>query len=236
MTRHFVAALIWAMVAIAVTNVARADDLEACDTSIKGEQLSFFFDPDSPTLKDSKSLRERLYGARGAISCPGLVTLRVLTPELTDAERGPFCLQWDPGARTYIGYAEGPRDAWMTCRKPSRSFCERVERSASTAMQLATHAGDLMLAAGVQVLRDPSGALVLQGPGVVIGEQLAALGSSALGGISVGAALGTAAVTAVAVGGAVYVCSDRGAGGADLRAAQPVLPPADMPITGIPAN
>ncbi len=234
MTRRGIGLVVLAILIIFGVRSAQAQALSGCETSIRGEVLGFFYDPDVAALKDSQSMREWLYGERGTITCPGLVTLRVLTPELTDAERGPFCLQWDAAARTYIGYAEGARDAWMTCRKPSRSFCERVNRSAAAAARLAGQATDFALTAGVQVLQDPSGALVLQGPGVVIGEKLVALGSTALGGVSATAAIGTVAVTAVAVGGAVYVCSDTGAKGAVLDAAPPSLMPADAPINGVP--
>ncbi len=218
-------------------DAAGAQALTRCQTSIRGEMQDFVYDPDVPTLRESQSYRERFFGERGAITCPGLVTLRVLTPELTDAERGPFCLQWDKAADTYIGYAEGPRDGWMTCRQPSRSFCERVNHSAAAAARLGSQAADFAMATGVQVLQDPSGALVLKGPGVVIGEKLVALGSAALGGVSATTALGTVAVSAVAVGGAVYLCSDSGAGGAQLDAAPlSALPAPDEPISGVPEN
>ncbi|MFN7053330.1 MAG: hypothetical protein ACK4NH_14535, partial [Gemmobacter sp.] len=63
---------------------AMAGDLVGCETSIAGATQTLLYDPDIPGLKDSLSLREKLYGARGAISCPGLVTLRAMTPELSD--------------------------------------------------------------------------------------------------------------------------------------------------------
>ncbi|MGB8811593.1 MAG: hypothetical protein WCC57_00240 [Paracoccaceae bacterium] len=217
-------------------STALAGELTRCETSIRGEGQNYVYDPESPTLKESRSLREWLYGSRGAITCPGLVTLRVLTPELNDAERGPFCLQWDRKARTYIGYAEGPRDAWLTCTTPSRSFCERVNRSKAAAARFTGQAAEFALSAGVQALQHPSGAVVLQGPGVVIGEKLVALGSTALTGVSAPVVLGGVAVTAVAVGGAVYVCSDAGAEGAAVDAAPVEKVEGDAAVTGVPVD
>jgi hypothetical protein len=227
---------LWLLAAVCLPGPAMAQisDLASCSTSIRGETLEFFYDPESPALKESQSIKEWLYGERGSITCPGLVSLRVLTPELTDAERGPFCLQWDAAARTYVGYSNGPRDAWMTCKEPSRRICERVNRSAMAAARIAGAATDLIMAAGVQVFYDPSGAIVWQGPGVIIGEKLAALGASALGGVSATAALGTLAVTAVAVGGAVYVCSDSGAEGAALDAVPATPLEGESEVTGVP--
>lgn len=216
---------------------AQAGDLTRCETSVRGEVQSYVFDAESQALKESQSIREWLYGNRGAVTCPGLVTLRVLTPELDDTQRGPFCLQWDRTARTYIGYAEGPRDAWMTCRQPSRSFCERVNASKAAAGRLTNQAAGYVFASGVQALRNPTaGAVVFQGPGAVIGDALLELGASAVSGASVPVVLGTVAVTAVAVGGAVYVCSDTGAEGAALDAAPAVEVKPDQAVSGLPMD
>lgn len=216
-------------------------ELLRCETSIRGEALSFLYDPQSPALKDSLSIRERLYGSRGAITCPGLVTLRVMTPELDDSQRAPFCLQWDRKARTYLGYATGKRDAWLSCRAPSRSFCERVNRSRRAAERIGAATADAILGAGVSRVVDPSGAILLSGPGAAIGEGLVSLGSSAVASVGAPAALGAVAATAVVVGGAVYVCSDSGASGAALAPAAPVPGPAEgeaitgEPLSAIPA-
>lgn len=215
---------------------ARAEDLARCETSIRGETLGFVYDPETPALQESRSLREWLYGAKGKITCPGLVTLRVLTPELNDTDRDPFCLQWDRAARTYIGYAEGERDAWLTCKQPSRSFCERVNRSKAAAARLTGQAADFALNAGMRALVHPSGAVVLQGPAAVIGGKLAELGAVALSGVSAPVALGTVAVTAVAVGGAVYVCSESGAEAAALDAAPAAEVEGGAAVTGVPVE
>ncbi len=193
---------------------ARAE-LVRCATSILGEARSFVYDPKNAALRENTSRRERLLGTHGAITCPGFVTLRAMTPELDDAGRAPFCLQWDRNGKTYLGYAEGPRDAWISCRKPSRSFCERVNGSAAAAGHIAASATDFAYDVGAQVLAHPAGGVVLQGQSAAIGGYLANFGSVALSNpVSVGAVL----VTVVAAGGAVYVCSDNGAEGAALEA------------------
>ena len=193
-------------------------ELVSCETSIRGEDLRFVYDPDNAALKASRSMRDRLMGARGAITCPGLVTLRAMTPELDDSARGPFCLQWDSKAKTYLGYAQGERDAWVSCRKPSRSFCERVNGSKAAAMHFAAQTGAGARDLGLAVLRDPSGAVLLQGSADAIGAQLSSWGASAASTLSAPATLSALAISAVAVGGAVYVCSDSGASGAALEA------------------
>jgi hypothetical protein len=204
----------------------------ACDTSIRGEDLHFVYDPENAALKASRSMRDRLMGAHGAISCPGLVTLRAMTPEMDDAARAPFCLQWDRKAKTYIGYAQGPRDAWLGCRKPSRSFCERVNGSKAAALHLASETGAGLRDLGLAVMRDPSGAVLVQGSAPAIGAQLSAWGASAAGTLSAPATLSALAITAVAVGGAVYVCSDSGASGAALEGAGPTHLEDGAEVTG----
>lgn len=205
------------LAALVLAGTARAE-LVSCETSIRGEDLRFVYDPDNAALKASRSMRDRLVGAHGAITCPGLVTLRAMTPELDDSARGPFCLQWDRKTKTYLGYAQGARDAWVSCRKPSRSFCERVNGSRTAAMRLAGQTGAGARDLGLAVLRDPSGAVLLHGSADAIGAQLSAWGASAASTLSAPATLSALAISAVAVGGAVYVCSDSGASGAALEA------------------
>ncbi|MGO4851786.1 hypothetical protein [Phaeovulum sp. W22_SRMD_FR3] len=226
-----------ALFGIWLTAVPARADLVSCDTSIRGTSQSFVYDPENAALKDAQSRRERLLGDRGAITCPGLVSLRVLTPELTDAERGPFCLQWDRKEKTYIGYAEGERDAYLICKTPSKSVCERVNASKRAAARISGNAADFATGAGLRAVMTPSGAVVLNGSGQLLGEQLAGLGVSAMSTLSAPAVLTAAAVSAVAVGGAVYVCSDNGAEGAAVVAAPAA---AEMPdgslASGVPAT
>ena len=202
-----------------LSGMAEAADLASCETSIKGLPQQCFYDPELPAVKQSKSMRERLFGGRGIITCPGLVTLRALTPELSDPDRGPFCLQWDRQADTYIGYDLGPRDAWMSCKATGTRFCERVNKSKDAAGRMTAAAKDYAWGAESELVKTPSGMSVLRGTGAMVGERLVALGSTAAVGVTGTAALGALAVTAVAVGGAVYVCSDDGAQGAAVEAA-----------------
>ena len=197
---------------------AAAGDLAECTTSIRGQSVKFVYDPEIQALKDSRSWRERSFGDWGDVTCPGLVTLRALTPELDDAGRAPFCLQWDKAQGTYIGYAEGERDAWFSCRTPSKSFCQRVKASKSAATNIAGKALN-MAESGLEVAHHPSGAVLMNGPGAAIAQQLSTLGSTVVAGATAPVALAGAAVTAVAVGGAVYVCSEDGAEAAALQAA-----------------
>lgn len=208
------------LAALLLPGLARAE-LVRCETSVRGAALAFVYDPDNAALRESRSTRERLFGPKGEVTCPGLVTLRALTPELDDAGRAGFCLQWDGKAGTYLGYAPGSRDAFLNCRKPSRSFCERVNGSAAAAGRI--HGNSAEMAQGMQARAEalPGGAVLLRGKGARIGKGLATLGADALGATASAnpAALTAMAVSAVAVGGAVYLCSEAGASGADLAAA-----------------
>ncbi|AOZ69877.1 hypothetical protein LPB142_11545 [Rhodobacter xanthinilyticus] len=202
---------------------ARAE-LVRCTTSLRGEAVGFAYDPQNEALRGSRSLREKVLGGKKGVDCPGLVTLRALTPELDDAGRAPFCLQWDEKAGTYLGYATGARDPWGHCRAPSRSFCERVNGSAAAAGRIMGNASGIAREAEAQVSANPVGAVVIEGQGARLGAKLRDMGASAVLGLSP-AGLAAVAVTAVAVGGAVYVCSDQGAEGAALAAAPEALPP-----------
>ena len=216
-----------------------AGTLEECTTSIRGITHKFVFDPDVQALKDSRSWRERNFGDWGDVTCPGLVTLRAMTPELDDAGRAPFCLQWDKKEDTYIGYAEGERDAWMGCRKPSSSFCQRVNGSKRAASALAgqtLQAAQSGLATGLAVAQHPSGAVLLNGSGAVVAQQLSTLGATVTAGAAAPVALAGAAVTAVAVGGAVYVCGDDGAGSAAVEAAPDAQLTDGAEVTGGPGD
>lgn len=228
--RYFIATAL-----IMMGGAAQANDLVECTTSIRGEQTRFFYDPDVAALRESRSWRDRNFGDWGAISCPGLVTLRAMTPELDDAGRAPFCLQWDRKAKTYIGYATGDRDAWMGCQAPSKSFCERVNGSKRAAAQIAGQTLGIAQA-GLAMSQHPSGAVLMNGQGNAVGGRLVELGVSAFAGAASPAVLAGAAVTAVAVGGAVYVCSDEGAEGAAVQAAPVETVRTGAQVTGLPGS
>lgn len=208
---------------------SRTGGLQTCRTSVAGEALDLVYDPASPDLRDSQSLRARYFGGRGEITCPGLVTLRWLTPELTDADRAPFCLQWDGKSDSYIGYDLGARDGFLSCRTARAEFCQRVNRSKTAAAEWAGVAQNLALEAGTDTMLHSAGVISVKGPAALIGERLISLGAVAIGSAGAGPALGAMAVTAVAAGGAVYLCSDAGAGAAALEPAPaPKLRPGEI--------
>lgn len=213
--------------ALGAATASHAGDLVTCKTSLRGEVQEFAYDPDSPALKESRGLREKLANATGEITCPGLVTLRALTPELTDADRGPFCLQWDGKLNTYLGYDLGARDAYLSCRTVRKQFCQRVSASKQAAGKLGQAAKGLAVDAGTEAVLGAAGVAGVQGPATLIAEHLISLGATAVQGVGATAALGAVAVTAVAVGGAIYVCSDDGAAPAALQPA-PLLKPGEV--------
>ncbi|WP_295536103.1 hypothetical protein [uncultured Thioclava sp.] len=190
-------------------------ELVACKTSIRGETYDFRYDPDNSALKDSRSLREKLFGEAGDVTCPALVTLRALTPELEDSGRAPFCLQWDPKAKTYLGYNEGARDAYGLCRKPSKSFCQRLIGTAKTVQGLGDQADDIAADAAGAVIGDRLGTKIVHDQSGRLRDKLLKAGIGVLAASSPPAL----AATAVIVGSTVYVCSDLGAEGASMQAA-----------------
>lgn len=187
-------------------------EARSCDTSISGLRLNLFYEPSDDQVSTNRSYREALTGRFGDVDCPGYVTLRHLTPDLTDEQRTPFCLQWDREARTYAGYAEGPRDAYLSCRKPSRSFCERVNASVNASMQvagLAQRTADTAAAVnGATAIVQPGGAVVLSGATTAVSGAITSAGGAASAALATPVGLAAAAVSVVAVGGALYVCSE----------------------------
>lgn len=183
-----------------------------CDTSVSGLRINLFYEPSDEELSQNRSYREALMGRFGDVDCPGYVTLRHLTPDLTDAQRTPFCLQWDREARTYAGYAEGPRDAYLSCRRPSRSFCERVNASVNASAQVAgmvRRTADTAGAInGATAVIQPGGAAVISGATSAVSGAISASGGAASAALTTPVGLAAAAVSVVAVGGALYVCSE----------------------------
>ncbi|TMV92617.1 hypothetical protein FGG78_07275 [Thioclava sp. BHET1] len=190
-------------------------ELVSCETSIRGTQYAFRYDPDNAALKESRSLREKMFGGKGDVTCPALVTLRALTPELDDAGRAPFCLQWDAKDKTYLGYDQGPRDALGLCKEPSKSFCQRIEGTAEAAKGLGDKAGDLASGAAGAVIGDKLGNKIVHDTSSNLRDKLLKAGFGMLTAASPPALM----ATAVIVGGTVYVCSDAGAEGAAAEAA-----------------
>lgn len=195
-------------------SAARAE-LSPCMTSVNAAEVQLFFDPDDPRIDENTTFRESWFGDWGRITCPGFVTLRYLTPDLTDDQRGTFCLQYDRKARTYTGYSEGERDSFAVCRKPTKSFCQRVNASKDTVLALtglaasATGASEVaQTTQDVQLLTQDNGAVSLTGKAVAVAGALTRLGSTALAAAAAPAEVGAAAVTVVTVGGLVYLCKE----------------------------
>lgn len=190
-------------------------DLTPCTTSLNGAEMPLFYDPDDSRVQENTTRREAWFGDWGTITCPGFVSLRALTPDLTDDQRGSFCLQYDRKAKTYTGYAAGERDAYAICRKPSKSFCQRVNESKDAALAITgfaanlAGAGEVARAANeVSVLTQDNGAVEVKGTAAQVASTLGRIGSTALTAMAAPAELGAAAVTVIAVGGVVYYCRD----------------------------
>lgn len=179
---------------------------EACLTSLEGFPTALSWDTKDQEVRANRSIRERWLGGYGDITCPGYVTLRAMTPGLSDTERSVFCLQFDREQKTYTGFAEGERDAYLHCAKPTGAFCQQVNASAETVGQIARSAGRVI--DGANAVQNATGAVILSGSAGSVSSALSSLGASTLAAATAPAALAAAAVTVVAVGGAVYVCSD----------------------------
>jgi hypothetical protein len=204
--------------AAALASDARAE-LSPCVTSVAGAEVVLHYDPEDPRVATNMSRREAWFGDWGRITCPSVVTLRYLTPDLTDDQRGSFCLSYDRKTRTYDGFAVGERDAFALCKAPTKSFCARVNDSKAAALAITgfaarlAGAGDVAQAASdVSVLTADNGAVTLAGTGADVLGALSRIGASALTAATAPAPLGAAAVAVVAVGGAVYLCRERPAG------------------------
>lgn len=185
-----------------------------CETWIAGTRVSAAYDTNDSVLRENSSYRERLFGGYGRITCPGQITLRVMTPGLSDLQREPFCLQYDRDAQTYTGFVVGDRDAYVGCRKPSKSFCQRVNAGRDSALAVARYGAGLVgradpdaSAAGLSAIARASGAVILSGPRQYLADNLVALGAKAAAVATAPGTLGASALTVVAVGGVLYACS-----------------------------
>lgn len=177
-----------------------------CTTRIDGKDVPMAYDKDEPSLRDNYSMREILFTTWGRDTCPSYVVLRSLTPELTDEQRGPFCLRHDKDSDSVIGLDLGARDSYGRCEKPARTACQRVNatRSAATAITGAAARGAVR---GLRALPDGTGTAIISGSAGHISAALSSIGGAAATVASSPALLAGAAVTVVAVGGAVYACS-----------------------------
>ncbi|WP_390911015.1 hypothetical protein [Pseudosulfitobacter sp. SM2401] len=144
--------------------------LETCFTSINGKTTRLNYDIDNSP--DEQTFRDALFGGKGEIDCPAHVTLRNLTQELSDTERGVFCLNYDQERTTYTGISHGERDAYLVC-KSSKTFCERVNVAKDEVLAFAALGGAaatasasataVASAAGVTAVTHSSGAVIITG-------------------------------------------------------------------------
>lgn len=199
-------------ITIALCPTAEANT-EHCQTSINGSLIQKTYSTDDDLLYENMTFREIFFDHWGDISCPAYITLQHLTPGLSDKERGAFCLIYDIERKTYIGFDQGRRDAYLKCKEPSKSICERVNNSKDAALAIAGlgagasgGAAAAASAAGVTAVTHSSGAVILTGASGYIAGTLGTIGASVVAVLTAPATLIAAGVSVVAVGGAVYVC------------------------------
>lgn len=192
------------LLAIALSGLlagAAAADPAFCEVTIGEEAVTLGYDAAEPDLY--LSLREKHFLAEG--DCPARVVLRHLTPMLDPEERTLFCLAPAVEGEGIAGISTGSRDAWGRCEQPAR-LCRFVNATAEEATALAGIAADSARAAGVQAVRDASGALILSGStaGLTTAVSTAATGIGTT--LSAPGVLAGAAASVVVVGGAVWAC------------------------------
>lgn len=192
-------------------------DEDVCRANINGREIFLRDASDGEEFDeniDNTTFREIFFSGWGG-ECPSYVVLKHLTPELTAAERAPFCLSYDSEAEQYLGYEQGKRDAYGVCRQPSRTMCERVNAGKDVALAVtglgtgvATGTTATMSTLGYTAVTHSSGAVILTGSAGFVPGTLGTAAASALGILSAPAVLAGSAVALVAVGGAVYVCQE----------------------------
>lgn len=189
------------------------ENTDYCLTSINSEPLHVFYDTDEDALYENYTFREIFFGGTDNITCPAFVSLRLLTPDLTDVERSVFCLSYDEKLDTMVGFSEGARNAYLVCKEPSVPLCDRVNATKEEVLAVvglgAGAVGGVSAATtavGVTAVTHSSGAVILTGSSGYIAGTLGTVGSGLLAILTAPATLTAAAVSVVAVGGAVYVC------------------------------
>lgn len=186
---------------------AQAADPTFCTARINGRDVPLGYDRAEPGLRDHFSRREIFFTSWGRDTCPSYVVLRSLTPDLTDEERGPFCLRHDKSSDSVIGYDLGDRDAYGRCEVPARTVCQRVNQTTNAAMAI-TGAAARGAVQGARALPDGSGAVILSGSQGYVAGALSSIGGAAAAMAASPAIVAGAAVSVVAVGGAVYACRE----------------------------
>ena len=198
---------LWIAALVLSACAAQAAEPTFCATRIKGKDVPMAYDRDEPGLRDHFSLREIVFTRWGRDTCPSYVVLRNLTPDLTDAQRGPFCLRYDKESDSILGYDLGERDSYGRCKQSSNTLCQRVNRTRDAALGV-SRAAARGAAGGWQALPDGSGAVILSGSQSHIAGALSSIGGAAAGLASSPAIMAGAAVSVVAVGGAIYACRE----------------------------
>ena len=178
-----------------------------CTARINGRDVPLAYDTDAPGLRDHFSRREIFFTSWGRDTCPSYVVLRSLTPDLTDDERGPFCLRHDKSSDSIIGYDLGQRDAYGRCEAPAMTVCQRVNQTKNAAVAI-TGAAARGAINGAKALPDGSGAVIISGSQGYITGALSSIGGAAAAMASSPAIVAGSAVSLVAVGGAVYACQE----------------------------
>ncbi|AXC49379.1 hypothetical protein DRW48_06450 [Paracoccus suum] len=194
--------------AAACLAVPAAADPVLCVARVNGTDMPLAYDKEEDGLSANYSLRETIFTAWGRDTCPSYVVMRALTPELSDEQRQPFCLQHDKASDSIIGYDVGDRDAYGRCKARRKAVCQRVNQTRDAALAITGGAARRTFQGVETVNNNAAGAVVMTGTKAMIGQALGSIGGAAAGVASSPAVLAGAAVTVVAVGGAVYACSE----------------------------
>lgn len=201
-----------ALLIFTMTGAPQAGEPTLCTTRIAGQDVPLAYDKDEDISRENYSRREILFTTWGRDTCPSYVVLRSLTPDLTDEQRRPFCLQHDKDSDSILGYDFGDRDAYGRCKAPRKTICQRVNGARDAAVQISGAAARGTVS-GLQALPDGSGAVILEGSLGHISSALGAIGGAAATVATSPVLLAGTAATVVTVGGVVYACS-----GADTAA------------------
>jgi len=186
-----------------------------CKTNINGAVRFLSYYEYEYEINENYTWRENLFHGWGDITCPAFITLRYFTPKLTDYERSVFCLKFDKELDTYTGFVNGTRNAYLVCKEPKKTFCERVNETKDAAIAItglaagAVGGGTAAGTAGITAVAHSSGAVILTGTGGYIAGTLGSIGATSLAVVTAPATIAATVVSVVTVGGAVYLCRDK---------------------------
>lgn len=192
-------AILFALAGILSLPGVLAAEERSCKAKLNGVELNLSYDTDAEVWS---SFRERRLTRRS--TCPGKVVIAHMLPGLGDEERAVFCAVYDDKADEYRTVAQGPRDGYGRCDKPSRA-CRIVDATKREALEIGALGRD-MAVSGVKSAKSSAGALVLSGKASALAGALAEAGGAAAAALSAPGVLAGAAASVVVVGGAVYVC------------------------------